>query len=77
MSLFSFSLYMTKAFLSASSRVSVQDELWPFTCLEVTTDSIQSETNFSPSKLSKYGPSILTRIRPLKLESSFRVNRRI
>ena len=41
---------------------SVLDELQPFKYLRVTADSIQSETNFEVSKLSKNRPSILMRI---------------
>ena len=44
----------------ASSCVSVLNELWPYKCIRVT--AIQSETNFSVSKLFKYEPSILMRI---------------
>ena len=33
----------------------VLDELYPFKHLEVTMDSVESETNFSVSKLSKDG----------------------
>ena len=46
-------------FSSASSCGSVLDELRPFKCLQVKAESIQSETNFSVSKLAKDGPSIL------------------
>ena len=38
---------------------STVDELWPFKCHEVMVDSIQSETNFTVSQLSKDGSSIL------------------
>ena len=69
MSLFCFSLIKKITFSSASSCVSVLDELWPFKCLEVATDSSQSETNFSVSKLSKDRLSILMRIIPSRVSS--------
>ena len=50
-------------FSLASSCVFVPNELWPFKCLKVTVDSLQSEKTFSVSKLSHDGPSILMRSR--------------